>query len=104
AEAWGAAAPFLRPAALAADESTSADVARHALAWFHDRGEDFSGLVLVQPTSPLVLPEDVAAVARALAAGASAASVSPAHPPAWTSRVSAGALQPVSDVEERGLV
>jgi CMP-N,N'-diacetyllegionaminic acid synthase len=56
----GAEVPFLRPAELAEDHSTSFDVAAHALRWLseHDRDEpDY--LLLLQPTSPLRTAADI---------------------------------------------
>lgn len=50
--------PFMRPAALATDTATSADVVRHALAAI-DATATFGRLVLLQPTSPLRAPEDI---------------------------------------------
>jgi CMP-N-acetylneuraminic acid synthetase len=51
--ACGVEAPFLRPAAIAADDSSSFDVMRHALDWLRGAGETVDALVLLQPTSPL---------------------------------------------------
>jgi CMP-N-acetylneuraminic acid synthetase len=66
-------APFVRPAALAADGACSADVALHALDALEAQGERFDVLVLLQPTSPLRTPEDIdACVARVLEGGAQA--------------------------------
>jgi N-acetylneuraminate synthase/N,N'-diacetyllegionaminate synthase len=85
AREWGAETPFLRPAALATDTAGAVDVARHALEWCTSRGERVDAVALVQPTSPLALPEDLAAAVRAfLAGGAPVVSVSPTHPAAWT--------------------
>lgn len=49
----GADVPFLRPEALARDETTSIDVLNHALQELENRGERYRYLVLLQPTSPL---------------------------------------------------
>lgn len=51
--ACGVEAPFMRPAALAADDTPSLDVMRHALDWLDAAGEQAGALVLLQPTSPL---------------------------------------------------
>ena len=48
----GASVPWLRPASLATDTATSADVALHALDWFERERGDVDGLLLLQPTSP----------------------------------------------------
>lgn len=51
--AAGAEAPFLRPAALAADESPTVDVVAHAVdAWEAVSGERVDTIVLLEPTSP----------------------------------------------------
>jgi CMP-N-acetylneuraminic acid synthetase len=51
---YGAPVPFMRPAALAQDASTSLDVIRHAIGWIkgHQRKE-YDFILLLQPTSPL---------------------------------------------------
>ncbi len=52
----GCEVPFMRPNDLAGDHSTATQVVLHAL----DRlGEDFDAFVLLQPTSPFRLPEDI---------------------------------------------
>ena len=54
ARAHGARVPFLRPASLAADTSTSADAALHALDFLRDaEGKEFDAVILLEPTSPL---------------------------------------------------
>lgn len=49
----GVEVPFLRPAAIAADDSSSLDVMVHALDWLEASGDQADALVLLQPTSPL---------------------------------------------------
>jgi CMP-N-acetylneuraminic acid synthetase len=50
----GVEVPFLRPAALAADQTPSIDVALHAVEWLRaHEGWSANVLVLLQPTSPL---------------------------------------------------
>jgi CMP-N,N'-diacetyllegionaminic acid synthase len=51
--ALGLEIPFLRPAALAGDETGMVPVMRHALDWLQEHGGAASALVLLQPTSPL---------------------------------------------------
>lgn len=63
----GATVPFMRPAALATDETSSLDVVSHALDWFEAAGKPVRWVLLLQPTSPLRRKEDVEA-ALALAA------------------------------------
>jgi CMP-N-acetylneuraminic acid synthetase len=60
AEKHGAEVPFLRPSELARDDSTSFDVAAHALEWLAGQDEtppDY--LLLLQPTSPLRTSDDI---------------------------------------------
>lgn len=64
---YGARAPFLRPAALAQDASTSADAALHALDWLSEHGEEYEAVMLLEPTSPLRAGSDLAGVAQRLA-------------------------------------
>lgn len=82
----GAECPWLRSEGLAQDQSTSADVVREVLDRLGSGIDGYSGLVLLQPTSPLRLPTDIsAAIALFEARHASAVvSVSEAEcPPAW---------------------
>jgi len=48
----GALVPWLRPAALATDTTTSSDTALHALSWYEEKRGPVDGLLLLQPTSP----------------------------------------------------
>ncbi|MBF0184166.1 MAG: acylneuraminate cytidylyltransferase family protein [Magnetococcales bacterium] len=58
AEQWGCEVPFIRPAHLATDSASGIDVLRHALQSLPQR---YEWLVLLQPTSPLRLAEDITA-------------------------------------------
>lgn len=49
----GVEVPFMRPAELAGDTTSSMDVMRHALAWLRASGPEPEAIVLLQPTSPL---------------------------------------------------
>ena len=51
--------PFLRPPALARDDSPVADAVLHALDWLEERGRSFDILVLLEPTSPLRKRDDI---------------------------------------------
>lgn len=62
ARAHGAEVPFLRPPALAADDSPMLDVVRHA---DRELGEP-DVIVVLQPTSPLRRPEDIDAAVELL--------------------------------------
>jgi CMP-N,N'-diacetyllegionaminic acid synthase len=44
--------PFLRPAALATDTSSTRSVILHALDFYENRGVEISDVILLQPTSP----------------------------------------------------
>lgn len=64
----GARVPFLRPPALAADTSTSADAALHALDFLREReGRSYDAVLLLEPTSPLRASTDLPGVAERLA-------------------------------------
>jgi CMP-N,N'-diacetyllegionaminic acid synthase len=49
---WGASVPFIRPSELAADDSLSIDVIKHAISFFESKQEFFDSLALLQPTTP----------------------------------------------------
>ena len=52
--------PFIRPAELAQDKSTSMEVVQHALKWLKENnGEEYDYLMILQPTSPLRTSEDI---------------------------------------------
>lgn len=61
----GVETPWLRPAGLATDTALVADAIRHTLETFSRRGERFDTIALLEPTSPLRLPEDITAVVEA---------------------------------------
>jgi CMP-N,N'-diacetyllegionaminic acid synthase len=52
AEIFGYKPPFIRPAELAEDRSTSLEVAQHAIAFFESQNIFFDAVCLLQPTSP----------------------------------------------------
>jgi N-acylneuraminate cytidylyltransferase len=63
----GGEAPFLRPAELAADDTPMAPVVRHALEWAeHDEGSAYDAVLLLDPTSPARVPDQLAEAARRL--------------------------------------
>ena len=66
ARANGADVPFLRPHELAGDETPMWPVVRHALAEAGGSGA-YEAVLLLDPTSPARLPEDVAGARAALA-------------------------------------
>jgi CMP-N,N'-diacetyllegionaminic acid synthase len=66
--AAGAQVPFMRPAALAEDHSTSADAALHAIDYLERvQSETFDAVVLLEPTSPLRADGDLDGVIQLLA-------------------------------------
>lgn len=84
ARRYGIEAPFLRPAELAGDRSTSTDMWRHAwLAAEEHYGMTFALSVLLEPTSPLRTEADVTATVDMLVksgrAAAATVSPTPAH-------------------------
>lgn len=60
AQAAGAHVPFLRPAELATDRSSTYDAIRHALTYLEEKeGKTFDYVVLLEPTSPLREDDDI---------------------------------------------
>ena len=59
ARSFGARVPFMRPDELARSESRTIDCVIHARDALLDMGENFDMIVLLQPTSPLRLPQDI---------------------------------------------
>lgn len=59
AKEYGAEVPFLRPKALARDDSPTIDAIIHAINWFEARGEYFDIVVLLEPTSSLRKENDL---------------------------------------------
>ncbi len=50
---YGAEVPFLRPTEVANDKTPMVEVIRHFVDWLDCEGENFDGIMLLQPTSPL---------------------------------------------------
>lgn len=60
AQSFDAKAPFIRPAHLAKDDSKTIDVVLHALNWIKEHtNETYDLIILLQPTSPLRLSDDI---------------------------------------------
>ncbi|MCI0533120.1 acylneuraminate cytidylyltransferase family protein, partial [bacterium] len=56
----GADVPFMRPAELAEDASTSIAVVQHAVSWIRENeNEIYDYVMILQPTSPLRTAEDI---------------------------------------------
>ena len=95
----GGEVPFLRPAELAQDDTPMLPVLRHALAELDRDGSRYERLLLLDPTSPARLPDDVARAHELLLADPSADGVvavsEPSFNPLWTSVVDRdGYLEP----------
>lgn len=103
ARRWGARVPFLRPGDLSTDEAKSIDVALHACSWFaSEHGHEPTALVLVQPTTPLARPADLAAALRLhlVHPDESSVTVAPAEHAVWSYRVENGCLVSLSKAAE----
>ena len=60
---YGAEVPFQRPAELAGDHSSHVAVMQHAVSWLEQHElVQYEYISLIQPTCPLILPEDIDAV------------------------------------------
>lgn len=65
---YGVAVPFLRPAVLALDTTSTLPVVQHALGYLEEQGEAFDAVCLLQPTSPLRRADDIDACIELLEA------------------------------------
>ena len=84
--AAGADCPLLRDPALAADETSSADVVKEVLDCLGDEVKQYRALVLLQPTSPLRTSEDISGALSLYETHNAPAVVSVSEaecPPAW---------------------
>ena len=67
----GGEAPFLRPAELAADDTPMAPVVRHALEWCEqEERQPYAAVLLLDPTSPARVPQQLTDAAERLFADA----------------------------------
>lgn len=62
--ALGVEVPFLRPAEFAGDQAMTVDVVCHALEFFHQQGQPYDAVLLLQPTSPLRTAADIESAVR----------------------------------------
>jgi CMP-N,N'-diacetyllegionaminic acid synthase len=96
AKQWGCDVPFMRPAALAGDQSTSIDVALHAL---DSVAERYDYIVWLQPTTPLRLGLDIDAaikICEEKSAPSCVSVVDAGKSPYWMYSIEGGgALQPI---------
>jgi len=87
ARAHGADVPFLRPAELARDDTPMWAVLRHALQEMEQReNTQFRSVLLLQPTAPCRLPEDVSSAVEMLDADPAAAGVVAVSEPPFNPR------------------
>jgi CMP-N,N'-diacetyllegionaminic acid synthase len=96
----GALVPWLRPADLANDTASSADVALHALNWYEQENDKVDGLLLLQPTSPFRTRETVMRGITIFSEnkGTPVLGVSPAEShPMWCFTVNDQIMQPFID-------
>ena len=69
ARQYGGETPFLRPAELAADDTPMAPVVRHALEWCErEEGKPYAAVLLLDPTSPARVPQQLTDAAERLLA------------------------------------
>lgn len=61
---YGADVPFMRPAELATDTALALDVLNHAVDELKKNGEEYDYIMMLQPTSPLRIGEDIDACIR----------------------------------------
>lgn len=66
AKRYGAEAPFLRPAELAADSTSMIDVIGHCIKWLEEQKDKYDLVILLQPTSPLRSVKDIENVIKTL--------------------------------------
>ena len=67
AREYGGEAPFLRPVQLAADDTPMAPVVRHALEWCErQEGQPYAAVLLLDPTSPARVPQQLTDAAERL--------------------------------------
>ncbi len=59
ASEYGAEVPFIRPIELAQDETPTEPVMAHSIEWYESHGIKHDAVILLQPTSPLRLPESL---------------------------------------------
>jgi N-acylneuraminate cytidylyltransferase len=90
AAALGCEVPFVRPAELATDEADAMSVVRHALSALHDR---YDYLLLLQPTSPMRIVDDIDGAIELCIARNAPACISVCEPeksPYWMLELDAG--------------
>lgn len=90
AQATGASCLWLRSPELSSDQASSADVIKDVLDRCEDHAHAYTGLILLQPTSPLRTADDISAAIRLYESTGAPAVVSVCEaecPPAWIGQV-----------------
>jgi len=100
AKAHGARVPFMRPQELASDTAAMMPVIHHALTSMEALGEPYDSVMLLDPTSPGRLPDDIRTAGRLLASDSEAAGVvavsRPHFNPLWVGvTTESGRMQPL---------
>ncbi len=83
----GVEVPFTRPKELATDNAKGIDVVIHAIEWFEKNRDGFDLIMLLQPTSPLRIVQDIDAAIDILFLKKAQCIISVCkteHPPLWT--------------------
>jgi N-acylneuraminate cytidylyltransferase len=94
--------PWMRPTSLAKDDSTSVDVALHALKCYQGDSSDIDGILLLQPTTPFRTVEMISEGIELFRSSSmkSVVGVSKLDKPIeWTFKIENGFLKPVFDWE-----
>jgi CMP-N,N'-diacetyllegionaminic acid synthase len=98
--------PWLRPQEYANDDSSSADVAIHALDWYETHYGDVDGLLLLQPSSPFRARQSIIDSLKKYkeGSGRSVISVSECRDhPMWAMTIDNGYMRPFLDDYRPGL-
>ena len=66
AREWGAETPFVRPANISCDHSTTIEVINHAIGWFENKGWNISNICCIYPTAPFLDSADIISGLRLL--------------------------------------
>lgn len=109
ARSAGAEVPFMRPAELAQDDTPHVPVMQHAIGFMEEQlGEPFDYAVILQPTSPFRLPEDIDVTLQTLIdAGADSAvtlmEVSSSEHPIKIKKIEEGRVLPYGAPEPEGI-
>ncbi len=84
---YGAEVPFLRPSELAGDTATSLDSVLYTLKTLGEKGKHYDYVVILQPTSPLRIAQDIDGAIEQLLEKQADAVISVCetdHPPEWS--------------------